>query len=329
MKVKFGALFSNGNVYLINPNGVFIGPNGRIETAGFAASTLDVLNEDFLMERCLLFSGDSQAQVVNLGMIFCETGNVALIGRRVANEGAIEAPEGTVGLGVGTEVLLRPESTPYIYIRAGISSGGAPEMEGAALLNAGTIEALAVELKSRSNVFEKAIQCKGIVDAMGVESRGGEVYLVADEGLCELDGSVRAMKGDVGGTVHVLGEYVIALDDAKVDVSGERGGGTILVGGDYQGQNLDVMSARRTFVGKGADFKADALNEGDGGKVIVWSYEATFFNGHISACGGPNGGNGGMAGNVRDFDYQGLAELYAPLRKMGNAAPRPLRYLHF
>src|SRR6056300_1149895 len=62
-----GALRSNGQVFLLNPNGVVVGRNGVIDVAGFTASTLDISNEDFLAGGDLRFRGDSQAAVVNLG----------------------------------------------------------------------------------------------------------------------------------------------------------------------------------------------------------------------------------------------------------------------
>ncbi len=39
---------------------------------------------------------------------------------------------------------------------------------------------------------------------------------------------------------------------------------------------------------------ADAITQGDGGKIIVWSDIATYFNGSIFARGGATGGNGGF-----------------------------------
>ena len=40
----YGQLTSNGRVWLINPAGILVGPGGRIDTAGFVASTLNVSN---------------------------------------------------------------------------------------------------------------------------------------------------------------------------------------------------------------------------------------------------------------------------------------------
>ena len=48
-----------------------------------------------------------------------------------------------------------------------------------------------------------------------------------------------------GGDIRVLGERVALESAAKIDASGPAGGGQILVGGDYQGNNSSVQNARR------------------------------------------------------------------------------------
>ena len=64
-----GALEANGHVFLINPNGVLVGAQGRVNTAGFVASALDVPDGEFLGGGDMTFSGPSLAGVVNLGTI--------------------------------------------------------------------------------------------------------------------------------------------------------------------------------------------------------------------------------------------------------------------
>ncbi|MEO6753944.1 MAG: filamentous hemagglutinin N-terminal domain-containing protein, partial [Chthoniobacteraceae bacterium] len=54
--------------------------------------------------------------------------------------------------------------------------------------------------------------------------------------------------GANGGTVQMTGEHVGLLGNAVVDVSGDGGGGTALIGGDYQGRNPDIQNANRTYV---------------------------------------------------------------------------------
>lgn len=116
-----------------------------------------------------------------------------------------------------------------------------------------------------------------------------------------------------GGTVQVLGDRVALLDQAQIDVSAPQGGGTVLIGGDFQG-NGPVPTASRTFVGPKVSITADALDAGNGGKVIVWGNEATRFYGTVSAQGGDRGGNGGFVEiSGRDFlAYQGQVNAIAP-----------------
>ena len=115
----------------------------------------------------------------------------------------------------------------------------------------------------------------------------------------------------------MLGHTTSLTGEAKIDVSGETGG-TVLVGGDYQGKNPDILNAEYNFVDPQVTIKADSLGQGNGGKVIFWSDQATYFYGKISAKGGPLGGDGGFAEVSGDYlDYQGLTNLLSPLGKTG------------
>ncbi len=103
-----------------------------------------------------------------------------------------------------------------------------------------------------------------------------------------------------GGTVMVLGERIGLFGNTQIDVSSENGGGTVLIGGGFQGKD-DVPTAARTFVDSGVTIKADATppnlssgENGNGGNVVIWANEVTGFYGNISARGGINGGNGGL-----------------------------------
>jgi filamentous hemagglutinin family protein len=96
-----------------------------------------------------------------------------------------------------------------------------------------------------------------------------------------------------GGTIQVLGDRVALLDNAQIDVSSLGGGGTVLIGGDFQGKG-SVPNAARTFVSSGVTINADALTRGNGGRVIVWADEVTGFYGNITARGGSQAGNGGF-----------------------------------
>ena len=82
--------------------------------------------------------------------------------------------------------------------------------------------------------------------------------------------------------------------EAQVDASGPAAGGTILIGGDYQGKNAAMQNARLTYVGPNATLNVDALESGAGGRAIVWADQSTYFAGTLTARGGINGGDGGF-----------------------------------
>jgi filamentous hemagglutinin family protein len=139
---------------------------------------------------------------------------------------------------------------------------------------------------------------------LGLQYGANQVGKIDNAGNLEVgSGQTLSLSGDTvtstgsltapGGRVEVLGNRVGLLENARIDVSSETGGGTVLIGGDFQG-NGTVPNAVRTFVGSGVTINADALTNGDGGRVIVWADEATGFYGNISARGGSEGGNGGL-----------------------------------
>ncbi len=309
-----GTLEANGRVFLINPNGVLIGAGARIDTAGFLASTLDVANHDFLAGGDLHFAGDSTAAVSNLGAINALGGDVFLIARQVRNAGTIAAANGTAGLAAGSEVLLTTGGSERLFVRAASLPG--------TIVNAGVINAASAELKAAGgNAFALAINNSGVVRATGSATRGGQVWLVANGGEVGSSGTLAASSanGTRGGEVRVLGEKVNLSAGALVDVSGAHGGGTALIGGDYQGNNAAVLNARTAVIDAGATIRADATVAGDGGRVIVWSDVSTFFSGAISARGGAAGGNGGFAevSGKGFLGYRGLADLRAPAGTTG------------
>lgn len=312
-----GLMQSNGQIYLLNPQGVLIGPDARIESAGFLASTLDALNEDFLAKGELLFAGNSDGAILNLGTISCPKGDVALFARFVRNEGAIEAGEGHAALVSAPEILLKLDGKTYIRPDLGTES---KEMGEFAVENRGSVEALSVELRSGASPYAQAIRNGGSIRAVGRVEENGVVYLVAEQGYTEVAGKVEAR----GGEVRVLGDRVALKEGSEIDVSHEAGGGTVLVGGSFQGKDPSVKAAKVALVEKGASIRADARGEGDGGKVVVWSERTTGFYGEIGADGGVFGGDGGeIEVSGPSLSFQGLCSAKAPLGKFGTVLLDP------
>ncbi|NBR28431.1 MAG: hypothetical protein EBT83_08470, partial [Betaproteobacteria bacterium] len=124
---------------------------------------------------------------------------------------------------------------------------------------------------------------------------GGEAKIQSTEGTLLASGLIDGQgNGGPGGLVWLLAPRVGLLRDSVINVSGWTGGGTVLVGGDFQGKNPEIQNAQRTYVAEGAVIYANAIQSGDGGKVIIWADDWTKFYGTISAKGGSLSGNGGF-----------------------------------
>lgn len=278
-----GKLTSNGCVYLVNPHGIVIGSEALIETAGVIASTLDLVEDNLSTKH---FSGQSSKGILHQGKIRCSVGDVFLIGRHIENQGEIYAPQGRQALLSSCDVVIAPEGAPQIWIH--------PE------------EKIDQE-ELQENPYALAIRHTGKIEAK-------ESYLVAEKGICEVQGIIEAP----GGKVQVLGEVVHLLDTTSIDVSHEKGGGEILIGGDYQGKNPKVKNATFTWMGEKAELKADALKKGEGGKIIVWGNRANLAYGQISACGGEEGGDGGFVEiSAPLLDFHAKVKALAPQGKTG------------
>lgn len=282
-----GTLKGNGKIFLLNPNGILIGPDGVIDTNGFISSTLDVLDSEFLSGGDLRFRANSESKIVNLGNIHARDGDVALIGRYVENSGVIKAPNGTVSLAVGKEILLKPSGEERIFICA---LSQEETKRGTGIKSLGSIEALRVRLLADGNPYKLAINHEGKIDATKIEERNGEIYLVAENGLVEVHGEMTANQGEI----RILGETVAIHETALIDVSSDNGGGNIFIGGSYQGMDPTILNSHYTFIHPEATIRANSLLDGDGGLVVIWSDGYTHFHGLIESRGGKNGGDGGL-----------------------------------
>ncbi|MDR5856383.1 filamentous hemagglutinin N-terminal domain-containing protein [Caballeronia sp. LZ062] len=205
-----GQLTATGSVYLINPQGVLIGPGGVVATGGrFVASSLNISDAAFMKGGDLTFSGDGRGVVVNLGKIGSSGGDVFLVSRTsVVNAGSIDAPKGSAELATGAQVLLHDASSgQQVFVLTG-SQGTAT--------NAGAIRAAQVSLQAADgNVYALAGN-NAAIRATGTATRDGHVWLVAGQGAVHAAGSIVAANANgSGGTVETR---AATLDVANANV---------------------------------------------------------------------------------------------------------------
>ncbi len=139
-------------------------------------------------------------------------------------------------------------------------------------------------------------------------------------GTVEQRGSIStANTNGVGGKVTLLGDQIGLFENSIIDVSGTQGAGTVLIGGNWQGQGTEPH-ASAVYMDSLANIKADATYNGNGGQVVLWSEDYTGFYGAISAKGGIHGGDGGQIETSSHYNLQasGLVDTSALLGKAGH-----------
>lgn len=283
--VILGTLQSNGRVYLINPNGIVFGGGSQINVGGLVASSLAISNADFLAGNRRFAADGAAGQVSNQGAITTPSGGqVYLIAPDVNNSGIITTPQGETVLAAGHSVQLVDSSNPGMHVVVSAEKDQA--------LNLGTVIAQGGNI----GIYGALVNQRGTLNAnSAVVGAGGKVVLKSSGStLLEAGSTTTATGVDCGGDIQVLGEQVGVMGNARIDASGQRGGGRVLVGGDYQGKNSAVLNAKQSYVSKDARISADALASGDGGKIIVWGNDTTRVYGTLSARGGAASGKGGF-----------------------------------
>jgi filamentous hemagglutinin family protein len=305
----YGSLTANGHVFLVNPNGVLFAPGAQVNVGGLAASTLGISDEDFAAGRYRFTQGTGAGSVVNEGQI--TAGSVVLIGPKIANSGTIRTPGGRTTFAAGDQVTVSMlDGLLSATVDASVANAEIRN-SGRILADGGRVDLIAGRVDT---VLNSLINVDGVIQARTLREDGGRIFLDGGAGgTVTVSGSLDASgagAGERGGAVTVLGKNVGLMAGADVNASGDAGGGTVLVGGNWQGTGPE-HHARATYMDRTATIRADATGQGNGGKVVLWSDEYTGFYGSISARGGANGGNGGAVETSSHDNLQAFGQVNA------------------
>jgi filamentous hemagglutinin family protein len=364
----YGHLKANGRIFLINPDGIMIGPGGMVNAAGFLASTNNIKDSDFMAGNYkFTIPGRLDASIVNLGTITAASGGfAALVAPGVRNAGMITANLGHVTLASGNGFTLDFYGDKLITLQVGdqiankVIDVATGQTLDALVKNEGTLKAnggqVALTAAAARHVVDSVINTSGVIEANSVGMKNGMIVLggatAATKGTdaptqtVKVSGTLSAAghkKGTKGGVIQVSGED-IQVAGAKINASGQAGGGTVLIGGDTGGGSVNaavsgvkqaqlqpwaVATASTVSIDAATVIDASAKVAGDGGKVVVWSNQATTFAGLIKATGGAIGGNGGFAevSSHGVLSYTGLANLGAPKGAAGTLLLDPANVL--
>jgi filamentous hemagglutinin family protein len=281
----YGAMSSNGRVFLINPSGIVFGPGAQVNTGALVASTLDMADSmkannyaGFLAGGDVELAGGAGAIQVapTTDIQVGEGGSILLVSRdRLGQGGRLAAGTGgNIELATAEQATVALSNSGYVTLQIGQPAAGGAEVT---LGQGSTTQADAGRVR--------------------IDAGPQGAVTVADGASVSTDANAAGAKG---GSIDVQARRIDIVGNAgqaRLSADGMAGGGSITVGG---------ADTRSLNIGAGATLSADATERGDGGSV---SAKAMYLDhagqvarenfgvaevyGHINARGGAAGGNGG------------------------------------
>ena len=365
----YGSLTANGQVFLVNPNGVLFAPEATVNVGGLVASTLAIKDSDFLSQKYTFFKNGASGSMINQGTL--TAGFIALLSGSTNNTGSIITSRGLAAIAAGEMVTLGFDPYGLIAIKvdqatynAHIKNSGVIESDGGAVImstsaadellatvvnnsgkvrsgniiietgtfiNSGTMDAGGkVDVTATGTMINTGILAAAAINAnvnnlidagtwnTAGNATGGNIAIHALGSIEQTSASQLWADGENGGDISITAGHEIYLSGAlnacgstsmggniritapetilagiQAKADGSTGGGLISIGGGWQGKDITLANALNTVVTSSSSLNANALDNGNGGKIVLWSDKSTTFAGTIEAKGGANSGNGG------------------------------------
>lgn len=271
-----GSLTSNGQVFLVNPNGVLFTPSAQVNVGGLVASTLLINKEDFLAGR-YQFQGAGGGSIVNQGELSAsDGGTVALIAARIINQGSVKAPSGNVLMGAGSRVLLDLGGVVKLSVQQGaidalVEQGGAIRADGGLVY---------LTAKAVGDLTSTVINHTGVTEARTLATgEKGRILLIGglERDRISVAGTLDASapNGGDGGFIETSAAAVRITDDLRATTRAPRGTiGQWLIdptdfivaasGGDMTGASLSNLLADSSV-----EISSISGSSGTGGDVFI------------------------------------------------------------
>ena len=264
-----GALSANGNLFLVNPNGVVFGKTSSIEVGSLVASTAQI-SDTFMKSFAgstanlnLTIGEGNNSAILNEGTITAQGGLVALHAAQVENTGTISNPGGTVALAAAKQLTLSPDSDGKLnYAVDG-------ELAQAKALNSGRIQAdggyVVMTAKSADDVLGTVVNNTGTIEAKTLrKDEKGQILLDGGQsGQVEVSGTLDASGTDEGqsaGSIKVIGQKTVVHDNTNLLAKGSVDGGKIETSGDVLSLGNGLTIDAKGTQGKAGEWLLDPLD---------------------------------------------------------------------
>ncbi|KKW82327.1 hypothetical protein AAV96_00715, partial [Acinetobacter sp. AG1] len=257
-----GKLNANGQVFLLNPNGVIFSKTAQVNVGGIVASTLNVTDSDIISGKFKLQNQGNAASIENYGSVIANGGVVAFIAPTVINEGQIQAHNGVIHLTAADQITLKLQDGQLTEYKVEIGTlQGLIDNRGAILANNGAIYLTA---KAKDSLSKAVVNHSGIIEANRLSQNAkGEIVLLADmqQGTTNVSGVLKSegRNGQAGGSIETSAAQVKIADSTHVSTLSDSGKtGTWLI--DPTDFSINAGSAAQTGSGIGATTLQNNLN---------------------------------------------------------------------
>jgi filamentous hemagglutinin family protein len=290
--VILGGLSANGNVFVLNPNGVLFGAGAQVDVGGLVASTLNLSDADLMAGKFTFSSapGQLRSSVVNQGAInIAPGGYVALLAPEVRNEGVIIANQGAALLAAGEKVTLNMNNGSLVSYS--IDQGAINALaENKQLIQADGGH-IVMSAKAADALTTAVVNNTGVIRARTVQNVNGTIRLMGDmkTGTVNVGGTLDASApaGGNGGFIETSAAHVKVANDAKITTAAAMGfKGTWLIdpvdftiaasGGDITGAALSILlGANNIYISTGPVFPLTMVDPATGLTIPMPGYPVT------------------------------------------------------
>ncbi len=258
-----GHLNANGQVYLINPNGILFGQGSQVNVGGLVASTLNLVNDNAGLNT-VGFSGIGSGSIVNQGTITAKQGGyVALVGNTVNNHGTVTAQLGSVALGAGSAVTLTFNGNNLVHLQVDKSTLDNLAANGGLIKADGGLVVMSAGAKNA--LLASVVNNTGVIEAQTVSSHDGTIELMGSmqAGTVQVGGTLDASapNGGHGGNVTTDAANVIVANNAKISTAATQGASGLWTI-DPTNFTITPDSSALTASGMGNATLVTALNSG-------------------------------------------------------------------
>ena len=320
-----GAIRANGQVVLVNSNGIAFGRGAQVDAPGFVASTLDLANKEFMAGKNT-YIGDGKGKIINEGTIrsTVEGGYIALLAPEVRNHGYLIAQKGsTVAIAAGKQITLNFQGQSLISLKVDegvynglienkhaieapgglviLAAGDANQLMASVINNAGTISASsAINNGGVIEIVAANVTQAGTLSAsaIGATGQGGQINLVGKNISLEANSNTSATGTNGGGQINIgLGNTQVtggSQTNSNNPSSLSASQAQILSANNANLANQNNLMAETVSIQPGAVIDTSATQRGNGGMIAIWSQLKTTVAGILQSMGGVISGNGGF-----------------------------------